>query len=61
MPPHAFQIAQRVNRARCLLEAGVPASAAAVMVGFHDQSHLHRHFQPRLGLTPAAYAAAFRR
>jgi AraC-like DNA-binding protein len=61
MPPHAFQIAQRVNRARRLLEAGVPASGAAVMVGFHDQSHLHRHFRPRLGLTPAAYAAAFRR
>lgn len=61
MPPHAFQIAQRVNRARHLLEAGVPASRAAVMVGFHDQSHLHRHFRPGLGLTPAAYAAAFRR
>jgi AraC-like DNA-binding protein len=61
MPPHAFQIAQRVNRARRLLEAGVPASVVAVMVGFHDQSHLHRHFRPRLGLTPAAYAAAFPR
>jgi AraC-like DNA-binding protein len=60
MPPHAFQIAQRVTRARRLLESGVPASMAAARAGFHDQSHLHRHFRRCLGLTPAAYAAAFR-
>lgn len=57
--PHAFQVAQRVNRSRRLLEAGVPAAEAAVRAGFYDQSHLHRHFRRRLGLTPAAYAAAF--
>lgn len=57
--PHAFQIAQRVLRARRLLEAGVPPSEAAVSAGFFDQSHLHRHFRRRLGLTPAEYAAAF--
>ena len=57
--PHAFQVAQRVNRSRRLLEAGVPAADAAVQAGFYDQSHLHRHFRRRLGLTPAAYAAAF--
>jgi AraC-like DNA-binding protein len=60
MPPHAFQIAQRVARARRLLEVGMPAASAAATVGFHDQSHLHRHFRRRLGLTPGAYAAAFR-
>lgn len=60
MPPHAFQIAQRVNRARRLLEAGVPAGEAAATAGFFDQSHLHRHFRRRLGLTPRQYAAAFR-
>jgi AraC-like DNA-binding protein len=57
--PHAFQVAQRVNRSRRLLEAGVPPAEAAVRAGFYDQSHLHRHFRRRLGLTPAAYAAAF--
>jgi AraC-like DNA-binding protein len=57
--PHAFQVAQRVNQARRLLEAGVPAAEAAARAGFYDQSHLHRHFRRRLGLTPAAYAAAF--
>jgi AraC-like DNA-binding protein len=59
VPPHAFQVAQRVNRARRLLEAGVPAADAAAAAGFFDQSHLHRHFRRRMGLTPAAYAAAF--
>jgi AraC-like DNA-binding protein len=58
MPPHAFQVAQRVNRARRLLEAGVPAGEAAAMAGFFDQSHLHRHFRRRMGLTPREYAAA---
>ena len=61
MPPHAFQVAQRVNHARRLLEAGVSAVDAAAMTGFFDQSHLHRHFRRRMGLTPAAYAAAFGR
>jgi AraC-like DNA-binding protein len=59
MPPHAFQVAQRVSRARRLLEAGASAADAAAKAGFFDQSHLHRHFRRRLGLTPAAYAAAF--
>jgi AraC-like DNA-binding protein len=59
MPPHAFQVAQRVNRARRLLEAGASAADAAARAGFFDQSHLHRHFRRRMGLTPAAYAAAF--
>lgn len=58
MPPHAFQVAQRVNRARRLLEAGVPTGEAAAMAGFFDQSHLHRHFRRRMGLTPRQYAAA---
>jgi AraC-like DNA-binding protein len=59
MPPHAFQVAQRVNHARRLLEAGAPAADAAAKAGFFDQSHLHRHFRRRMGLTPAAYASAF--
>jgi AraC-like DNA-binding protein len=58
MPPHAFQVAQRVNRARRLLEAGVPTGEAAAMAGFFDQSHLHRHFRRRMGLTPREYAVA---
>jgi AraC-like DNA-binding protein len=59
VPPHSFQIGQRVTRARRLLEAGMNAAEAAVMTGFVDQSHLHRHFTRRLGITPGRYARAF--
>jgi AraC-like DNA-binding protein len=60
VPPHAFQISLRVTRARRLLEQGVAPAAAAVLVGFHDQSHLHRHFRRQLCLTPGQYVRAFR-
>jgi AraC-like DNA-binding protein len=59
VPPHAFQVAQRVKQVGRLLEAGVSAADAAAAAGFFDQSHMYRHFRRRLGLTPAAYAAAF--
>jgi len=43
---------QRVAGARRLLERGAHPSEVAVQVGFFDESHLHRHFAPRLGMTP---------
>jgi AraC-like DNA-binding protein len=55
LPPHALQVAQRVRRARRLLEAGETIAATAAATGFADQSHLHRHFQRSLGLTPGEY------
>ena len=36
---------------------GPPAEVAAA-VGFHDQSHLTRHFKRLLGVTPGAFAAS---
>jgi AraC-like DNA-binding protein len=59
VPPHTFQIGQRVMHARRLLEAGMGAAEVAAMTGFVDQSHLHRHFTRRLGITPGRYARAF--
>jgi transcriptional regulator GlxA family with amidase domain len=32
----------------------------AVAVGFHDQSHLNRHFKRMLATTPARYAGGRR-
>jgi AraC-like DNA-binding protein len=58
IPPHAYQIALRVNLARRLLERGERATHVATLAGFTDQSHLNRHFRRRLGLTPAQYARA---
>jgi AraC-like DNA-binding protein len=61
VPPHAFQVSQRVMVARRLLERGETIAEVATSAGFVDQSHLHRHFRRRLGMTPRQYAAAFRR
>ena len=55
LPPHALQLAYRIQSARRLLEAGRPIAEAAATAGFADQSHLHRHFQRGLGVTPAEY------
>jgi transcriptional regulator GlxA family with amidase domain len=56
VPPHAYQVALRVNLARRLLERGKRATDVAGLAGFADQSHLARHFRRRLGITPARYA-----
>ena len=61
MPPHRFQLAQRVKLARRLLERGAGVSEAAARTGFFDQSHLHRHFRRSLGTTPREYARRFRK
>lgn len=53
--PHALQLAYRIGTARRLLEAGQTIAAAAAAASFADQSHLHRHFQRGLGVTPAEY------
>ena len=56
LPPHRYLTGRRVDRARRLLLAGLPAAEVATSVGFHDQPHLTRHFKRVLGVTPAAYA-----
>jgi AraC-like DNA-binding protein len=59
LPPHRFQLAQRLRLARRLLERGTDPTEAAACTGFFDQSHLHRHFVRTIGTTPGRYAAAF--
>jgi AraC-like DNA-binding protein len=59
LPPHALQLAHRIRQARRLLEAGQTIAQAAAATGFADQSHLHRHFQRSLGITPAEYQQRF--
>lgn len=59
LPPHAYQIQVRVQRARTLLELGEPPVSVAHSVGFYDQSHLSRHFRRRIGVTPGRYAESF--
>jgi len=56
LPPHAFVVQLRVERAKRMLREGSPASDVAARLGFADQAHLTRQFRERVGVTPAAYA-----
>jgi AraC-like DNA-binding protein len=56
IPPHQYLTGRRIERARRLLLDGMRPADVAVTVGFHDQSHLNRHFKRMLATTPARYA-----
>lgn len=55
MPPHAYLTARRVDLARRSLLRGHRPADVAVLAGFHDQSHLTRHFRRVLGTTPGRF------
>jgi AraC-like DNA-binding protein len=57
LPPHAYLVGVRVNRARNLLGRGIAPAEVAVATGFSDQSHLTRHFHRQVGVTPARFRA----
>ncbi|MGZ3142646.1 AraC family transcriptional regulator [Lentzea chajnantorensis] len=56
LPPHRYLTGRRVDLARRHLLEGRPAAEAAVLAGFHDQSHLTRHFRRVLGTSPGRFA-----
>jgi AraC-like DNA-binding protein len=56
MPPHSYLVSLRVERAKGLLRAGTSPAAAALDVGFSDQSQLTRHFKRLTGATPGRFA-----
>lgn len=56
LPPHAYLTGRRIEQARRLLLAGLPAAQVATEAGFYDQAHLTRHFRRYLGTTPARFA-----
>jgi AraC-like DNA-binding protein len=55
LPPHQYLTGRRIDLARKLLLAGQRPADVAAEVGFHDQSHLTRHFRRVLGVTPGRY------
>ncbi|ABC27769.1 AraC-type DNA-binding domain-containing protein [Hahella chejuensis KCTC 2396] len=56
MPPHAYLNQVRVSRAQQLLRMGLSLTDVAVATGFSDQSHLSRHFQRIMGVSPGRFA-----
>ena len=56
LPPHRYLVGRRVEAARRRLLDGQPIADVAAAVGFHDQSHLHRHFTRLVGTTPRRFA-----
>ena len=56
LPPHRWLLAERVSRAKALLqETRKPITEIALECGFADQSHLTRVFSKAVSLSPAAW------
>jgi len=56
LPPHAYQIQQRLQQSKVLLQQGDKVAQVAAQMGFYDQSHFHRHFKRANGIAPSQYA-----
>jgi AraC-like DNA-binding protein len=55
LPPHRYQIAVRVGRARELLARDTPIARVAAETGFADHSHLTRTFKRLVQVPPSKY------
>jgi len=58
VPPHAWLLQRRAERARGLIRGGAGLAAAAAACGFADQSHMTRVFVRQFGFTPGAWQKA---
>lgn len=56
LPPHQYLTGRRIELARRLLLVGQRPAEVAAAAGFHDQSHLTRHFRGYLGVSPSRYS-----
>ena len=59
LPPHAWLLGRRAERARVMIRQGQPLAVAAANCGFADQSHMTRVFGRQFGFTPGAWRRAF--
>ena len=60
VPPHAWLVLQRSERARHLILHGTGLAEAAAASGFSDQSHMTRIFTRQFGFTPGAWQRGLR-
>lgn len=58
--PHAYQLDQRIKKAKALLRQGKQLSDVALQLGFSDQSHFQRNFKKRVAVTPKQYQSFFK-
>jgi len=58
LAPHHYQLVRRIDRARQLIQRGLPLAQVALETGFTDQPHFNRHFKRYTGLTPGRYQQA---
>lgn len=56
VPPHVYQLDIRLNRAAHMLAQGKRISSVAIETGFFDQSHFHKAFKRKFGITPKCYS-----
>jgi len=56
MPPHAYQVLQRVRRVKECIRSGLGLAGSAAEAGFADQSHMSRCFRKVMGMTPGKFA-----
>ncbi|KJY78676.1 AraC family transcriptional regulator [Vibrio nigripulchritudo] len=59
LSPHAYQLDQRIIKAKSLLKNGLSLAETATETGFSDQAHFQRHFKKRLAITPKHYQSFF--
>jgi AraC-like DNA-binding protein len=55
MTPHAYQMQMRIDQAKTQLIRGEQIANVAADLGFHDQSHLTKHFKAVVGVTPQRF------
>lgn len=55
LPPYAFLVHLRLERARELIARGQPLAQVALDTGFADQSHLTRRFKSLYGISPGIF------
>jgi len=53
--PYAYLLQVRLERVKHLIRQGRRLADAAFEAGFADQSHMHRNFKKRYGITPGVY------
>jgi AraC-like DNA-binding protein len=57
--PYSYLENIRIDKAKKLLEQGIPPIEAALQTGFSDQSHFTNYFNRFIGLSPGVYREIF--